>query len=340
MAQRYGFFNSVNNDRIYDASDVARFLKKFFTNGVFNNTLQVMANDNMTVSVSTGQANIEGYSYENDEELVLDIADADSTLPRIDSIIVRLDLNNRQITSQILQGSYASTPSQPTIIRTGSVYDLRLANVSVPAGATRITTDMITDTRFTSDCGNVVGAVQQIDTDDVFQQYETMFNNWFSELQVELDGNVAANLENQIVNLESKTDRTDANIGNLSNLNTTDKSSIVGAINEVHDGVTDSGWIDISVSNGASPRDNTDRFKPAVRKIGNTVYMKGQININAHSANINIATVPEGFAPIYEASIPNTTSGIWVEPNSGIITAKADNTARSNQPLNVSWLID
>ena len=216
MAQRYGFFNSVNNDRIYDASDVARFLKKFFTNGVFNNTLQVMANDNMTVSVSTGQANIEGYSYENDEELVLDIADADSTLSRIDSVIVRLDLNNRQITSQILQGNYASTPSQPTIIRTGSVYDLRLANISVPAGATRITTDMITDTRFTSDCGNVVGAVQQIDTDDIFRQYETMFNNWFSELQVELDGNVAANLENQIIGLENKTDQTNNALNELS----------------------------------------------------------------------------------------------------------------------------
>lgn len=27
MAQKYGFFNSVNNDRVYDASDVAGFLK-------------------------------------------------------------------------------------------------------------------------------------------------------------------------------------------------------------------------------------------------------------------------------------------------------------------------
>lgn len=216
MAQRYGFFNSVNNDRVYDASDVARFLKKFFTNGVFNNTLQVKANNNMTVSVSVGQANIEGYSYENDEELILDIADADSTLPRIDSVIVRLDLNNRQIATQILQGNYASTPSQPTIIRTDSVYDLRLANILVSAGETRITADMITDTRFTSDCGNVVGAVQQLDTDDIFRQYETMFNNWFSELQVELDGDVAANLENQIIRLENKTDQTNNALNELS----------------------------------------------------------------------------------------------------------------------------
>lgn len=122
---------------------------------------------------------------------------------------------------------------------------------------------------------------------------------------------------------------------NATNLNHMDEG-----IKEAHNLMSDSGWIEVTVSNGASPRDNTDRFKPAIRKIGSMVYMKGQININAHSANINIATVPEGFAPIYEVSIPNTTSGIWVEPNSGIIKVKADNNARNNQPLIISWLID
>ena len=131
MAQKYGFFNSVNNDRVYDASDVAGFLKKFFTNGVFNNSLGVSANDNMTVSVAIGNANINGYSYENTETLVLDIDESNSELGRIDSVIVRLDLTNRQIITMILQGQYATTPSQPTITRSGNIYDLRLANISI-----------------------------------------------------------------------------------------------------------------------------------------------------------------------------------------------------------------
>lgn len=225
MAQKSGFFNSVNHDRTYDASDVARFLKKFFTNGIFNNSLQVTANNNMTVSVATGQANIEGYGYENDSSLTLDITDADSELSRIDSVILRLDLSNRQITVQILEGNSSSSPSQPTIIRTGNIYDLRLANILVSAGATRIITENITDTRFGADCGNVVGAVQQIDTSNVFAQYEAMFNAWFNELQVELDGDVAANLENQIINLENE-------VGDLSDLDTSNKTDLVSAINE------------------------------------------------------------------------------------------------------------
>ena len=207
MAEISGFFNSVNNDRVYDTTDVARFLKKFFTNGVFNNSLQVVAHDNMTVSVSVGQANIEGYSYELDAIKTLDIDEADSTLSRIDSVICRLDLTNRQITTMILQGNYATTPSQPSITRTGNIYDLRLANVSVPAGATRITADMITDTRFGSDCGNVTQAVLSLDTADIFKQYESWFKGWFTNLQDQLDDNQAGHLQNEIDTTNTNADR-------------------------------------------------------------------------------------------------------------------------------------
>lgn len=198
MAQKYGFFNSVNSDRVYDAYDVAKFLSKFFTNGVFNNTLQVTANDNMTVSVSTGSANINGYVYENTDTLTLDIDEADGTLNRIDSVVVRLDLTNRQITAMILEGEYANTPSQPNIVRSGSIYDLRLANISIPTGTTRITNDMITDTRFSNECGNVTQAVLSLDTNDIFNQYQTAWNAWFANIQSQLSGDVAGNLQNAI----------------------------------------------------------------------------------------------------------------------------------------------
>lgn len=198
MAEKSGFFNSVAGDRVYDASDVARFLKKFFTNGIFNNSLKVTANNNMTVSLEVGQANIEGYSYELDETKTFDIAESDDTLSRIDSVILRLDLTNRQITSMILQGSYATNPSQPSIMRSGNTYDLRLANVNIPSGATRITANSITDTRLGSDCGNVTQAVNSLDTTDLFNQYETWFNDWFEQMKSQLSTDAAGNLQNEI----------------------------------------------------------------------------------------------------------------------------------------------
>ena len=204
MAQKYGFFNSINNDRVYDASDVASFLTKFFTNGVFNNGLGVSANDNMTISVAIGSANINGYCYENTEILTLDIAEADSELNRIDSVICRLDLNNRQIMIQILDGETATTPSQPSIIKSNNIYDLRLANILISAGTTRITTDMITDTRFGDDCGNVVQAVQSLSTEDIFKQYNSWFTTWFDNVKGQLSTDVAGNLQNEINAINDK----------------------------------------------------------------------------------------------------------------------------------------
>lgn len=204
MAQKYGFFNSINNDRVYDASDVAGFLSKFFTNGIFNNSLKVSANDNMTVSVATGTANINGYSYENTESLALDIGEADNELNRIDSVILRLNLSDRNITAMILEGQTATTPGQPVLTRSENIYDLRLANITVSAGTTRITADKITDTRFTDECGNVVQAVQSLSTEDIFKQYNTWFTTWFDNVKGQLSTDVAGNLQNQINEINDK----------------------------------------------------------------------------------------------------------------------------------------
>lgn len=204
MAERYGFFNSVSGDRIYDAGDVARFIKKFFTNGIFNNSLQVKSNDNMTVSVSLGQANIEGYSYEiYNEELILDIEESDNTLSRIDSVVVRLDLANRQIRTMLLTGNYATIPSQPSITRTNTLYDLRLANISVPASTARITIDLISDTRFSSDCGKVIQAVQSIEMTEVFNECYAQVEATIKRIKGILSEDVAGNLLNEITEIQN-----------------------------------------------------------------------------------------------------------------------------------------
>lgn len=89
--------------------------------------------------------------------------------------------------------------------RNSNVYELRLCNVSVAKEVDKITSSMIEDCRFnTSDCGQVVAAVQQLDTTDIFLQYESLFNEWFSSLQTKLEGNVVTNLQKQIDELNDK----------------------------------------------------------------------------------------------------------------------------------------
>lgn len=238
------FFNDVDNDRVYFAEDFAEYFAPFFTNGIFNNGCKVSGeNSSMSVSVSKGLGFINGYRYINDRPKVLTIENADGVLSRIDNIVIRWTLPNRDGVAQVIKGSFSENPVAPPLVRTSTTYDLRIAKVSIPAGTTTITQDLITDTRFNSnDCGNVVGAVQQIDTTDIFNQYDTMFINWFNSVKDKLSGDLATSLQNQIDELIEKHDNdiqeieeTNASLndklGQTSNLQTTSKV-VVGAINE------------------------------------------------------------------------------------------------------------
>lgn len=179
--EKFSFFNDINNDRVYYAEDFARHLKKYFTNGIFNNELQVLANDDMTITIKKGDANIEGYRYTNTSDLIKTLEPADGVLNRIDNIIIRLDLTNRIISIQVVKGDFAENPVAPSLVRSTTVYDLRIATISIPAGTTTITQDLVSDRRFfTEECGDVISAVQTPDTQNLFIQIETEFNNLLS----------------------------------------------------------------------------------------------------------------------------------------------------------------
>lgn len=203
--EQYSIFNSENGDRKYLAEDFAEFFLPFFKNGVFNNGLKVIAGTGMQIEVETGRAFCNGYRYRNkDNSIVKPIAIADGEQSRIDNVVLRLDLTNRTFTCQIVQGSYSNSPVAPALVRDTTTYDLRLAKISVPAGTTAITDDLITDCRFdSSDCGNVIQAVQSADFTDLYKQFETEFYNWFDDLEVTLDENTATNLTNRVINLEN-----------------------------------------------------------------------------------------------------------------------------------------
>ncbi len=99
--ERSSFFNAElkgeEYDRVYLAEDFARYFASFIGNGVFPNpttNLQVIAADNnMTVKLKSGKGWINGYFYENTDDLVLNVDVADGVLNRIDRVVLRLDFN-------------------------------------------------------------------------------------------------------------------------------------------------------------------------------------------------------------------------------------------------------
>lgn len=213
MAIRSGFFNSINGDRKYDAKRFAEYFNSFIGNGVFpdpSNNLQVMANDNMAVTLKAGKAWIDGYILINDDDYVLEIDVADGVLNRIDRIIARYDTVDREIRLEVKKGTFASSPVAPILQRDADAFELGLADIYVGKGIIGINQGNITDLRLNNDlCGVVHGVVDQVDVTTLFNQYtdgfeikkdefEQGFMDWFQTLQDVLDENTATNLFNMI----------------------------------------------------------------------------------------------------------------------------------------------
>lgn len=207
-----GFFNarlvSGEYDRVYSAEDFAEYFSILIKNGVFPDpatNLQVSANNpnDMSIIVSPGFGWINGYYCKNSDDYPLDIGVADGSLPRIDGVVLRWSQEARSISLAVKAGTPAASPQAPALERSVEIYELMIASVRVPAGATSISQSIITDTRSNNSvCGWVTSLIDQIDTTNLFAQYDSAFNAWFDDLKAQLSGDVATNLMNQINALE------------------------------------------------------------------------------------------------------------------------------------------
>ena len=190
MAISYGFFNSVNGDRKYNADDISNYFLKLISNGVFatpSDAMQVQASSGMTVQVTAGWGFINCKWINNSAPYLLTLDASDVVLNRIDRIVMRLNASNdvRTMSIAIKKGTPAGSPQPPTLTRImGGIWELSLAQIYVAAGATEIIQADITDERSdTSVCGYVTGLIDQIDTTNLFAQYNSAFNTWFSDIK-------------------------------------------------------------------------------------------------------------------------------------------------------------
>lgn len=180
MAITYGFFNSLNDDRLYNAETFNTYFEGLISqNGVFenvNDSLAVAAGTGLTVTVATGKALVNSHWVKLSAVETLDIETAHNLFNRYDMITLRWNASTRDVTLQVVTGTPASTPQRPTPQTSGTAYEIVLAYVLVPANATSLTTGNIYDQRAnTAVCGYITGLIQQVDITDLFEQYEARF---------------------------------------------------------------------------------------------------------------------------------------------------------------------
>ena len=183
--ERYRFFDSIDgeDEREYTADEFAEYFRQFIRNGIFTGgeNLKVETDEqDMKVFIKPGYAWIEGYLYKIDTEpLVIQHNIADPSLNRIDRIVIRLDktLENRYVKAFILEGTPAETPQVPELTRNSNVYEISLAQIEIIAGKSFIEAYQITDERLNNDvCGIATHLFEQVDTTDIFNEWQNYLN--------------------------------------------------------------------------------------------------------------------------------------------------------------------
>lgn len=203
MAFTCGFFNSENGDRKYNAEQMSAIFDGIIADGVFTTIgdhMAVTAGTGMQVLVGTGKAWFDHTWNVNDAAYPLTIAASDVTLSRIDAIVLETNHSDsvRLNKLRVVQGTVASTPVKPTLTNSEKVHQHPLAWVTVAPGVTQIAASAIENAVGTSACPFVTGIIATTAIDDLFNQWNGEFDEWFDNLKAQLSDNVVANLQRQI----------------------------------------------------------------------------------------------------------------------------------------------
>ena len=187
------------NGVTYDAEDVSTYLCTR-TSGVYakdsNYAVSVTGPRQITVAPGLAWINYDdfkGVSACSREAVNLTVPDADSTLPRIDRVVLQFDTAANLTAVKLKPGTPAAAPEPPAILQNHNQYELGLCTVSVPAGSSVVTAADITDTRADEDvCGVMRDGVKGIPTAQLQAQALAIMTQLSTELHAKLDALDAA----------------------------------------------------------------------------------------------------------------------------------------------------
>lgn len=191
MAIKSGFFNSLNGDRKYNAEDMSEYFDGLITDGVFESIgskLQVTATgSDMTININSGRAMIDCHWLKNDSAHNITLSPADVQLSRFDSIGIKFDYNERAITFIVHEGNLGTAPVISRPSNTESIKYLWLADIRVSAGVSFVRQGNVIDRRGTSICPWVTGLIKQVDTSQLFAQWQDACESYYNDMTTEMN---------------------------------------------------------------------------------------------------------------------------------------------------------
>ena len=195
-----GFYDSVNEDRLYSADDMNQPYKNIMSEGIFS------SNDDFGTSKSSGTITVKagnallGGRWVDASSVTINVPENATSYVRRDSVI--LQVNNKTDVREariVYRTTTPGTATYPALITDDDdIAEFRLANVLVSNNSTTITT--LTDKRGSTDCPYatiLVGDAQLIATvEDVLEDHP----EWTTTVQdgsislAKLDSDLAADI--------------------------------------------------------------------------------------------------------------------------------------------------
>lgn len=186
MSFASGFFNSVDHDRLYDATDISRLFDGLIRDGIFasiGDCFVVKQSNQMNVTVGTGRAWFNHTWSYNDALYPVTIPPSEILMDRIDAIV--LEINSveavRANSIKLIKGTPSSTPTKPSLTNANEVHQYPLAYVKVGKEVTSIRQADIENCVGTSVCPFVTGILEVISIEQLIPQWKDILNRFVEE---------------------------------------------------------------------------------------------------------------------------------------------------------------
>lgn len=194
MAFTFGFYNSKNHDRRYNALQMGKIFDGLILDGVFatiGNAMVVRVAEGLqnSVIVGSGKAWFNHTWNENDSDMILTGEQGELILDRIDAVVLDINGNKayRENSIKFVKGTPSSQPQKPTLIKSADHNQYPLAYITRPANSEAITAEQIENAVGTSACPFVTGILETIDIDLLLQQWGAQWNAYYNKYTSEMD---------------------------------------------------------------------------------------------------------------------------------------------------------
>lgn len=180
-----GFYDSLNGDRKYYASDFSNIFNGVINDGVFKTIgtcFEVKSGSGNVVNVGPGKAWFNGTWTENDAVLPVDCGDSEfvAGYHRIDAVVIDVNTNDqtRDNCIKVVKGTAASKPVRPDLTNANGQYQHALCYIYRSAQSVAIQPSDITNVVGTDETPYITGILETTSRDDWFAQWRAELNEF------------------------------------------------------------------------------------------------------------------------------------------------------------------